>query len=271
MRNPGETLIGFRRKVWNYYRKEGRDLPWRRTRDPYRILVSEVMLQQTQVERVIPKYNEFLRRFPDFLSLAEASVAEILSVWQGLGYNRRVLNLRRLSGIVVERYSGRLPHDIDLLQRLPGIGKATAGAVAAFAFGLPVPFIETNIRRAFISSFFRSSERISDREILKLVEETMDTKNPREWLHALMDYGAMLGRSEVNSNLKSAHYRRQTPFKGSNRELRGKVLRLLLRGPLTGKAIAHGVSGENDHVDKILMLLEGEGFVRKEGRKYRLS
>ena len=117
------------------------------------------MLQQTQVERVIPKYNEFFRRFPDFLSLAEASVAEILSVWQGLGYNRRVLNLKRLSGIVVERYSGRLPHDIDLLQRLPGIGKATAGAVVVFAFGLPVPFIETNIRRAFIGSFFRSREK----------------------------------------------------------------------------------------------------------------
>jgi A/G-specific adenine glycosylase len=261
----------FRKKVWNYYRKEGRDLPWRRTRDPYRILVSEVMLQQTQVERVIPKYDEFLRRFPDFIQLSKASVAEILSVWQGLGYNRRVLNLKRLSGIVVENYSGRLPQDIDLLQQLPGIGEATAGAVAAFAFGLPVPFVETNIRRAFISSFFRSREKVSDAEILKLVEETMDTKNPREWFHALMDYGAMLGRSEVNPNLKSTHYRRQAAFRGSNREFRGKVLRLLLKGPLTKKAIVHGVSGENDRVEKILMLLEGEGFVRKEGRRFRLS
>ena len=149
-----QRIHTFQKVIWQYYHNYGRDLPWRRTRNPYRILVSEFMLQQTQVERVIPKYRAFLKQFPNFGALDRASLTEVLKAWQGLGYNRRALMLKKLAARIVEDYEGRLPADPKLLDELPGIGKGTAGAIAAFAFNIPVPFIETNIRRVYLHFFF---------------------------------------------------------------------------------------------------------------------
>ena len=184
-----EALRLFRDLILAHYRAHGRDLPWRQTTDPYRILVSEIMLQQTQVERVAVKYREFLERFPDFESLAHAPKSEVLLAWQGLGYNRRAIALQGAAQRVIEEYGGRLPADVETLATFPGIGKATAAAICAYAFNMPVVYIETNIRRIFIHFFFQDREGVRDDEILPLVERALDRENPREWYSALMEYG----------------------------------------------------------------------------------
>ena len=188
------TIRTFRNTIYDHYHRHGRDLPWRRTRNPYRVLVSEIMLQQTQVDRVIEKYGLFLSSFPDFQTLAAASVKDVLRLWQGLGYNRRALGLKALAERVVTQHRGRLPSDPDKLIALPGIGKYTAGAVGAFAFNKPVVFMDTNIRRVFIHTFFKDQDLIEDAHILPLVEQTLDASDPRSWYNALMDYGAMLAK-----------------------------------------------------------------------------
>lgn len=218
----------FKAEVWSYYRGHKRDLPWRRTKNSYRILVSEMMLQQTQVSRVLKKYPQFIKRFPNFQELAKSPIRNVLKAWQGLGYNRRGLALKRVAEIVVKKYRGVLPRDKASLEALPGIGQSTAGAILAFAYGISEPFVETNIRRAYIHFFFRRKKKIHDKEILELVTKTIDRKNSREWYWALMDYGAMLGALPKNPNQKSAHYAKQSRFAGSDRELRGKILKLLL-------------------------------------------
>lgn len=220
----------FQRRIWSWYRRHGRhDLPWRRTRDPYAILVSEVMLQQTQVSRVIPKYREFIQRFPTVQALDEAPLGRVLAVWQGMGYNRRAAYLKRLAHAITTEHGGRIPADPAALQKLPGIGSATAGAVAAFAFGRRSPFIETNIRRAYLHNFFPRRRNVGDREILKKIAVTMPQKNIREWHYALMDYGALALKGIVNPNRRAAAYSRQPPFAGSRRELRGRILAAVIR------------------------------------------
>lgn len=256
----------FRAKVWKHYRTHGRDLPWRCTRDPYKILVSEIMLQQTQVERVKKYYGRFLKTFPNWQALARANLREVLKEWQGLGYNRRALALKRVAGIVTARYGGKVPEDFETLRTFPGIGHATAGAVSAFAFQQSVPFIETNIRRVFIHFFFSRRRKVDEREIMKFVEATIDRKNPREWYYALMDYGATLrqaqGKCWQNPNRRSAYYRRQSPFRGSNREVRGKVLRFLIKGgSFAVEKIARRLDITLEQAKKTLSELKREGFL----------
>jgi len=253
----------FRSEIWKYYRKNKRDFPWRRTTNPYRILVSEIMLQQTQTERVMPKYRAFLKRFSNFQALAQASLADVLAVWQGLGYNRRALALKNISKIVVTKYNRRLPRDPKLLVAFPGIGGATAGAVVAFAFNKPVSFIETNIRRVFIHFFFSRSKAVHDEQLLEVVLRTMDRVRPREWYWALMDYGAMLSKLSKNPNRKSANYRKQSAFRGSMRQLRGKILKSLLEeaAPLEAVRIADRIRESKGRVEKALAHLEKEGFL----------
>ncbi len=241
-------------------------MPWRDTKDPYAILVSEVMLQQTQVSRVLKYYEPFLQKFPDFQSLAGAKIEDVLRVWQGLGYNRRALSLRKLAGIVMEQHGGRLPRNRKELELLPGIGKGTAGALLAFAFNVPEPFIETNIRRVFIRFFFPRRKKIDDAEIMKMVARAIDHKNPREWYWALMDYGAMLGGQAMkkegkNSNARSVHYKKQSPFSGSDRELRGKILRILLsRKEITVDFLVLETKKPHKHLEKVIAGLERDGF-----------
>jgi len=218
----------FRRQIWSFYHEQGRRLAWRETRDPYAIVVSEIMLQQTQVERVAQKYPLFLQRFPDFTALAAASVAEVLAAWQGLGYNRRALYLLRLAQQVQSQHGGILPADLARLKALPGIGAATAASILAFAFNQPVIFIETNIRRVFLHSFFPGEQRVHDTQLLPLIEAALDRENPREWYYALMDFGSALKKKTANPNRRSAHYQRQSKFAGSVREMRGNIVRYLL-------------------------------------------
>jgi A/G-specific adenine glycosylase len=264
-----KQISSFRSTVYQYYENYRRDLPWRNTDDPYRILVSEIMLQQTRVERVIDKYDLFVSKFPDFPSLAKAPLKEVLNIWQGLGYNRRVLWLVKLAQIVVSQYHGRLPVNIEALTGLPGIGRATAGCMLAFAFHEPSVFIETNIRRVFIHHIFQDREDVHDREIMPLVETTLDRSNPREWYYSLMDYGSMLKKEIENPNKKSAHYTRQSPFKDSDRKIRGIILKTLLqRGPLSERDIAVAIHNDRKRAKKILSALVKEGFIELSSNLY---
>jgi A/G-specific adenine glycosylase len=259
----------FRKKVYAYYEKEGRDLPWRKNLNPYRVLVSEVMLQQTQVGRVLEKYREFLAAFPGFPALARAPLAKLLLIWQGMGYNRRALALKALAQKVMAEHRGKLPTEPEKLLALPGIGKYTAGAIAAFAFNKPVVFMDTNIRRVFIHEFPLDRDNIHDDELTPLVLQTLDIGNPRKWYNALMDYGTMLKQEQVNPNRRSAHYTRQSPFENSNRQVRGRILKILVTGPpLTSSQIVKKSGMEPERVRKNLLQLEKEGFVRKNGKTY---
>ncbi len=224
-----KNLGAFRRTVWTYYRLNGRhDLPWRKTKDPYRILVSEVMLQQTQVSRVLPKYKEFLKVFPTVRTLAKAPLSDVLRLWSGLGYNRRAKFLHEAAKAIVEKHSGRIPNDVGALKVLPGIGDYTAKAVRVFAFNELGVLIETNIRTVFIHSFF-PTRKISDRTVLELAAKAAERQDPREWHWALMDYGAHLKSSGVQVNARSKHYIKQSKFEGSLRQVRGAILKAITK------------------------------------------
>jgi len=256
----------FRRLVMSHWRRHGRhDLPWRRTTDPYRILVSEVMLQQTQVPRVVDKYREFLRAFPTFRALARSGPARVLKVWQGLGYNRRALQLYRCAGAVVGGSGGTLPREYDALCGLPGIGPYTAGAVLAFAFDIPQPIIETNIRRVYLHHFFPRSRNVHDARLMPLIERHVSqVHSPRIWYGALMDYGTHLASEVVNPNRRSRHHTRQTVFEGSDRQVRGSVLRALAsRSRLIAANIARAAHVPVERIRGLLPVLEREGFIRR--------
>lgn len=262
-------IRAFKKKVYDYYDHQGRDLPWRKGVTAYRVLISEIMLQQTQVERVTEKYREFLAAFPDFKALAQAPTAKLLKIWSGMGYNRRALSLKALAQNVVSEHKGRLPSAPDILVTLPGIGKYTAGAVAAFAFNKPVVFMDTNIRRVYIHEFFLDRQNIHDDELLPLVLQTLDAKDPRKWYNALMDYGSMVKREHGNPNKKSAHYTRQSPFENSNRQVRGRIMKVLVAmAPLTAARIVKETGMDTKRVKKNLTDLEREGFIKKSGRSY---
>jgi len=258
----------FQKQIYAHYRSNKRVLPWRKTHNPYKILLSELMLQQTQVKRVIEKYREFLRHFPAIGSVARAPLRAILEQWQGLGYNRRALALKRLAAIVVDRYGGRIPPSIEALKALPGVGAATAGAVCAFAFDKPVVFIETNIRSVFIHFFFRDRGAVKDSEILPLIAQTLDAKRPRHWYYALMDYGAMLKERHTNPSRRSAHYTRQSPFEGSLRQVRGMILRVVVAHPgISEAALVKAINRDGDMLRKALRQLLTEGFIVKKGKR----
>jgi len=262
----------FRHIISDYYQVHGRKLPWRNTRNPYHILVSEIMLQQTQVGRVIEKYEQFLSAFPDFTSLASAPLREILGIWQGMGYNRRAIALKQIAFAVMTSYKGILPSSEETLLNLPGIGKATASSILSFAFNKPSVFIETNIRRVFIHFFFNGRENIRDADILPIVEKTLDTANPREWYYALMDYGSMLKTTTQNPNRKSAHYTRQKSFEGSRRQLRGKVLKEILATPsITESSLAKHAGQNSEAIREVLDQLQKEGFIKKKGKRFFVS
>jgi A/G-specific adenine glycosylase len=259
-------ILAFQKTVRDHYKAHGRDLPWRKTEDPYEILISEVMLQQTQVSRVMEKYGEFVHTFPDIRSLASAPLREILNVWQGLGYNRRALALKRAAQHLVSHFSGEIPSEVDSLTSLPGIGKATACAICAFAFKQPTVFLETNIRSVFIHHFFFTGTAVKDAHILPLVAQTLDHEDPRLWYHALMDYGATLKKKYGNPHTRSTFYQRQGQFEGSNRQIRGVILKALLRDERISE---HNLLGSArfsvEAVRKNLEQLQKEGIiVRKD-------
>jgi A/G-specific adenine glycosylase len=263
-------ITAFRALVLGFYEESGRSFPWRLTRDPWSILVSEIMLQQTQTERVVPKYLKWLKAYPDAVSLAAAPLADVLETWSGLGYNRRALALVRAASRIAS--SGSFPDDEDSLLELPGVGPYTARAVLAFAFGRPVVLIETNIRSVFLHRFFEGEEGVPDSRIAPLVEATVDRDDPRTWYYALMDYGVEIKRREGNPNKRSAHYSIQSPFADSNRRIRGSILKALGgRGGMGDEELAASLPFSRERLRSALSELRAEGFVAESEGVYRLG
>ena len=268
----------FHSLIWKFYEREGRhELPWRKTHDPYKILVSEVMLQQTQVERVIPYYTKFLKKFPTVRSLANAPLSEVLILWQGLGYNRRAKMLHLAAKEVVQKYKGKFPETVENLESLPGIGPYTARAVAAFAHNQDVVFIETNLRTVITHHFFKHQEGVDDKEIIQILAEVFpksktEGKGSREWYAALMDYGSHLKRSGIRINAKSKTYAKQSKFAGSDREARGAILKALAIGPKTKPQLQKIFSTDRKiQIDIQLQRLLLEGLIEKSVQSYKLS
>lgn len=257
-----EDIRKFRKTVYRHWKKYGRDLPWRKTDNPYNIIVSEIMLQQTQVARVVTKYEEFITAFPDIESLARAPFHQVLTLWHGLGYNRRALSLKKMAEEVMTLHNGRIPDNVSLLKTLPGIGNATAHAVCAFAFNQPVIFIETNIRTVFIHHFFRTKDEVTDGDIGPLLSQTLDSKNPRLWYNALMDYGTALKKRHPNPGRQSVHYKRQSPFEGSRRQVRGAILSTLVEtSTISLNELSAALPFDDDLMELALTQLEREKLI----------
>ena len=259
----------FQEVVWTHWRKHGRlHLPWREDPNPYNVVVSELMLQQTQVDRVIPKFLEFIERFPDFSTLANAPLSDVLITWQGLGYNRRAKYLHELAKEVASL--GALPDTLKELVKLPGIGINTAGAILAYAFNRPVVYIETNIRTVYLHHFFADRFDVDDKELLPIIEQTLEHDEPHAWYGALMDYGTYLKRQGFGRNNASKHYKKQSRFEGSVRQMRGAILRALAQGWLTRDTLKKAVDGD-ERFDLALGQLEQERLVIHEEEQYKLS
>ncbi|PJE63612.1 endonuclease III [Candidatus Roizmanbacteria bacterium CG10_big_fil_rev_8_21_14_0_10_45_7] len=256
----------FRSRVYAYYNQQGRDLPWRHQPTLYRVCVSEFMLQQTQVSRVINYFRAFTQKYPSFKALHQASLTEILTAWQGLGYNRRAKYLWETAHHIAAQPSGK-QYTAEELVKLPGIGRGTAGAIIAYAYDLPAVFIETNIRTVFIHHFFTNQPNVSDAAILPLIEKTIDRNNPREWYWALMDYGTYLKQQGAH-NRSSAHYSKQSKFKGSLRQVRGHILSYLLNMP-TPVSMPHlctALPYPKNNIQKALNHLVQEGLMSKNNK-----
>lgn len=229
----GSQVKSFQKKVWDFYTAHGRhDLPWRPPQlkeksgkiDMYPIMVSEIMLQQTQVSRVLPKFENWMKKFPSIEALAQASRKEVLTLWQGLGYTRRAKFLHEAAQGILKN---GVPKTVQELEDLPGIGHYTARAIATFAWNESYAFVETNIRTVYINHFFKNKKLVADAEILSLVEQTLDQDCPREWMYALMDYGSYLKSQGNAHNRRAKGFTRQSKFKGSVREVRGAIIKFL--------------------------------------------
>lgn len=247
-------------------------MPWRKTRDPYKILVSELMLQQTQVDRVIPFYTAFIKQFPTVQALSRAPLSKVLRAWQGLGYNRRAKFLHEAAKQLAALKT--FPRKAEQIEELRGVGHYTARAVAAFAFNAPEVFVETNIRTVFFwhSDFLRQSD-IADKDLLPLVAHALKTSRmtPRDFYAALMDYGAHLKRQGVRLNSKSKHYTKQSKFKGSPRELRGAILRELLQHRASLSTLVHRIPATKEDMARELARLAAEGLIKLHGKLFLVA
>jgi len=229
------------------------------------------MLQQTQTERVVPKYERFLTLFPSWKTLSEATLAEVLQAWEGLGYYRRARYLHRAAGVVVESYRGKTPKTMDELKSLPGVGNYTAAAISAFAYGRAVPMIETNIRAVYLHCFFTGRENVSDSELLPLIERTCCRNDPRSWYYGLMDLGAVLKQHVRGIHLQSAHYKKQSKFEGSIRQVRAAALKFIVNSNGARlAAIRKELPYEKDKVEQVVGQLLSEGFLECERGVYRV-
>lgn len=288
----GSSVQEFQSMMLDFYHKEGRTFPWRETCDPYEILVSELMLQQTQTERVVPKYLNWLQEFPTAQALAQAPFSQVLAAWSGLGYNRRAGYLQEACRQVVEELSGAFPSSARELEKLRGVGPYTARAVVTFAFNKPEVFIETNIRSVYLFLFFSrdnfpseqegghkepaegitpAKDKVADSSLMPLIEATVYHQDPRRWYYALMDYGAQLKKSTANPNRQSRHYSRQSRFEGSLRQARGAIVRSLSRGgntPLSLEEMARLEGLPLERIQAAAERLVAEGMVCRRGDLY---
>jgi len=215
----------FQNKILTWYKQNKRDLPWRETTNPYYILVSEIMLQQTQVDRVIPYYIRFLKKFPTLERLARAQKPTLLKYWSGLGYNNRILRLQKLAQVVIKEKEGKIPKTVEELIELPGIGPYTADAVMAFAFNKDVPVMDTNIRRVLIHEL-KLKEDLSLEEMKEIALKNVPKGKSCIWHNALMDYGATKATARA-TGIESLS--KQGTFEGSDRQIRGAIIKLLLK------------------------------------------
>ncbi len=292
-----QEIENFQEVIWDYYAKHGRTtLQWRLPEpddsfDPYKIMVSELMLQQTQVARVIPKYEAFLESFPNVQSLAAATLGDVLRTWQGLGYNRRAKFLWMAAAAITKMDT--FPKSLEALVKLPGIGKNTAGAILAYAFNQPVVFIETNIRTVYIHHFFPNENEVTDKQIVELVEQTLphdeEKEHPesrihfdpgamrktvglshyREWYWALMDYGSYLKQTIGNPNKASKHFAKQSTFHGSKRQIRGHIIRLLGTGRYSFEELQKTIRDER--LKAVLVELVNERLIKERSGTYSLD
>jgi A/G-specific adenine glycosylase len=253
--------------VWEYYAKHGRDLPWRtQPFDAYTILVSEVMLQQTKVTRVVPKYQAFLKQFPTIESLANNSLSEVIRAWSGFGYNRRAKSLHEAAKQLAPRPE---PWSLEDLTACKGIGFNTAAAVITYAYNQPLAFIETNIRTVYIHHFFADQTDVDDKALLPLIEQTLDQEHPREWYWALMDYGSFLKTTVGNAARFSKHHTKQSIFQGSKRQIRGQVLRLVANQSMNKAKLQQHIS--DDRLHQVLDQLVADGLLEYHTKRYRLA
>lgn len=263
----------FRKTIYLYYEQFGRVFSWRETTIPYEIAVSEIMLQQTQTHRVVKKFEHFIGVFPNFEALASASFHDVLLCWHGLGYNRRAKALHGMAKKVVDDYHGILPNNEEALKTFFGIGPATAASICAFAYNLPTVFIETNIRSLFIHFFFgNSTKKISDKEIFPLVKMMLDSNNSRIWYYALTDFGVGLKKINPDLNSKSFHHTKQSKFEGSDRQIRGQILKIMVKKKQSSEEeLVAIISHDAVRVYGILADLVNEGFIVKKNKKYIIS
>lgn len=262
----------FRSLVYERAAKAYRDLPWRHTRDPYAIMVSEFMLQQTQVARVIPKFEKWMGSFPTPGALAAAPLAEVLGLWSGLGYNRRALALASACAIIAEKFEGRVPREESDLRSLPGIGAYTARAILAFAFDLPTVFLETNIRTVLLKHYFPGETNIGDKALEAVADKVLDRERPGAWYTAMMDYGAELKRLEGNHSRRGATYKTQSAFETSRRRIRGIILKRVLESrEIDMDELRSSLPFAPERVEECVDLLAGEGFVAYDGKKVSLA
>lgn len=283
MKNVQDNIAAFVERVLGEGRALYREFPWRETHDPYAILVSEVMLQQTQVTRVVAFYERWLEDFPTLEALAAAPLEAVLEHWQGLGYNRRAVALKRLAEQVVEAHAAsgaigpaQLPRSDEGLRALPGVGPSTAAGVRAFALGEPAAYLETNVRAVVLHELFADAVGVPDREVLPLVEAAAAEAErrgvePREWNYALLDYGTHLKRTVPNPARRSAHHTKQSAFEGSRRQKRGRLLRAVVAMPgLDAPGYAEAADGDEHLAEELLVELEAEGFLVREGETWRV-
>ena len=262
-----EEIQRFRSVVLEHYHRSRRSFAWRETRDPWHILVSEVMLQQTQTHRVAPKYDAWFQQFPDLASLAEAPLAAVYEAWKGLGYNNRALRLRTSARLCLELHGGQVPENEAELLALPGIGRYTAKAIRCFAWNHDEAFLETNIRSALIFHFFADPHLlVKDKALEPVAAAVLERTDPRTWNYAMMDYGAWLKKVAPNPSRRSTTHTRQPAFEGSLRQARGSILRALAAtGTGTVQELADRAGLAYPRAQAAVAALAAEGLVRYEG------
>ena len=261
----------FHQHIYAFYAENKRSFAWRYTDNPYHVFISEIMLQQTQTDRVRSKFDSFLEQFPTLFDLAQASLSEVLTAWQGLGYNRRAKFLHHAAQLMCTLHDGAIPKNPIILKQLPGIGAYTSRSIATFAYNIPTVFIETNIRAVFIHLFFNNQTDIHDKELFPLIEKYLDINNPRSWYYALMDYGSFLKKQTTNPNRKSVHYAIQSKFEGSDRQIRGAIIRILTQHKKLNKDHLFLFLKTNpERTSTIIEKLLNEGLIQKTQDGYTL-
>lgn len=265
-------ITAFKELLTNEGQRLYRDMPWRQNTSPYYILVSEIMLQQTQVDRVRPKFEQFIQLFPDIQALADAELANVIRAWQGLGYNRRAKYLHDAAKYIQSFCAGVFPQATDELMKLPGVGTNTAGAIAAYSFNAPVVFVETNIRTVFVHHFFASDDVVSDVSIRTVLSKVLDTEHPREFYWSLMDYGSFLKSQGIRTNSRIKGYKKQTALAGSIREVRGWIIRELSQKDYTVIQLQRALDSErDDRLEAAITGLIRDGLIIKTGNVLHLT